>query len=165
MSRQLLNPDHEKLGEGLRKISGMCTLCNCIFQAAVLELTTVLRGAGQPAETITTAVAAQQQAAPQPVPQAPQPVQPAGPAAPQRPNARYFTVFEFMQRPTMVGVLSKIHGGAARDVFYQKMGRRLTAECAKKFVAVVKEVYVPAHCRARGAMSMSMIPARKTSPK
>ena len=120
---------------------------------AVLDLTTALRGAGQPPETITTAVAAliarlgaaPQQAAPQPVPQAPQPVPP--PAAPQRPSARYFTVFEFMQRPTMVGVLSKIRGRAARDVFYQKMGRRLTAECAKKFFAVVKEVYVPGEGR------------------
>ena len=121
---------------------------------AVLDLTTALRGAGQPPETITAAVAAlivrlgaaqQQQAAPQPVPQAPQPVPP--PAAPQRPSARYFTVFEFMQRPTMVGVLSKIRGGAARDAFYQKMGRRLTAECAKKFFAVVKEVYVPSEGR------------------
>ena len=125
---------------------------------AVLDLTTALRGAGQPPETITAAVAAlivrlgmgqQQQAAPQPAPQAPQPVPPpaAAPAAPQRPSARYFTVFEFMQRPTMVGVLSKIRGRAARDVFYQKMGRRLTAECAKKFFAVVKEVYVPSEGR------------------
>ena len=37
MSRQLLNPDHENLGEGLRKFSGMCTLCNCIFQSFSLK--------------------------------------------------------------------------------------------------------------------------------
>ena len=33
MTRQLLNPDHENLGEGLKTFSGMCTLSNCIFQS------------------------------------------------------------------------------------------------------------------------------------
>ena len=37
MTRQLLNPDHENLGEGLRTFSGMCTLSNCIFQSFSLK--------------------------------------------------------------------------------------------------------------------------------
>ena len=37
MTRQLLNPDHENLGKGLRTFSGMCTLSNCIFQSFSLK--------------------------------------------------------------------------------------------------------------------------------
>ena len=37
MSGQLLNPDHDNLGEGLRTFSGMCTLSNCIFQSFSLK--------------------------------------------------------------------------------------------------------------------------------
>ena len=37
MTRQLLNPDHEILDEGLRTFSGMCTLSNCIFKSFSLK--------------------------------------------------------------------------------------------------------------------------------
>ena len=37
MTRQLLNQDHENLGEGLRTFSGMCTLSNFTFQSFSLE--------------------------------------------------------------------------------------------------------------------------------
>ena len=37
MTRQLLSPDHENLGKGLRTFSGMCTLSNCIFQSFSLK--------------------------------------------------------------------------------------------------------------------------------
>ena len=36
MTRQLLNRDHEIFGEGLRTVSGTCTLSNCIFQSSSL---------------------------------------------------------------------------------------------------------------------------------
>ena len=41
MTRQLLNPDHENLGEGLRTLSGMCTLSNCIFLSFSLIVASV----------------------------------------------------------------------------------------------------------------------------
>ena len=37
MTRQLLNPDHDNLGEWLRTFSGMCTLSNCMFQSISLK--------------------------------------------------------------------------------------------------------------------------------
>ena len=114
--------------------------------AAVKDLTTALRDAGQPPELIAAAVAAllarlgatnappQAQAAPQ-GPQAPPPEFVARPVG-------YFTVREFMNDGEQTPLFLMVRANQ-REQFLRDMGKRLVADCRFQHIDFKKGVKVP----------------------